>query len=74
MQPFLEVEVKETDQAYVVASLKLLDGKTNDARAILEKFPAETLSGFWQPRFQKLREQIGPGSAGVSPAGRELKP
>jgi hypothetical protein len=55
MQPFAEVEVKECDHAYVLASLKVLQNKPSEARALLDRFPDEQLNGFWKPRFDKLR-------------------
>ena len=39
MKPFLQAEVTEIDQAYIMASLKLADGKKAEAQAILNKFP-----------------------------------
>jgi hypothetical protein len=60
MQPFLAAEIKEIDQAFVVAALKLAEGKTNEVRAILAKFPPENLSPFWKVRFEKLRQKLAP--------------
>jgi len=59
MQPFMQVEVTEPDQAYVLAGLKLADGKKTEARALLDKFPAAGLSPMWQGRYAKLRAQLG---------------
>jgi hypothetical protein len=58
MKPFMAVEVTESDQAYIIASLKLADGKTNEAQAIVDKFYTHDLSPEWQTRFEKLRAQI----------------
>jgi len=55
MAPFAQVEVKECDHAYVLAWLKLVDGKKLEARALLDQFPSDKLAEFWKPRFQKLR-------------------
>src|SRR6266850_902736 len=55
MAPFAQVEVKECDHAYVLAWLKLVDGKKLEARALLDQFPSDKLAEFWKPRFEKLR-------------------
>ena len=55
MEPFATVEVRECDHAYVLASLKLIENKPLEARALLDKFPPESLDEFWKPRFEKLR-------------------
>jgi Tetratricopeptide repeat len=55
MEPFASVEVKECDHAYVLASLKVLQNKPSEARALLDRFPDDQLNGFWKPRFDKLR-------------------
>jgi hypothetical protein len=54
----LEVPDTEADQAYVVASLKLFKGKMDEAKALLNRFPAGKLSEFWKPKFEKLRSKI----------------
>jgi len=61
MKPFMQVEVTEVDQAYIVASLKLADGKKAEASMILGKFPseAEDQSLVGKVRFEKLRAQLG---------------
>ena len=60
MQVFSQVEVQpgEFDHAYVVASLDLASGKTNDAVAVLRQFPSESIPDFWKPRFEKLRAEL----------------
>jgi hypothetical protein len=58
IKPFREAEVTEFDQAYILAALKLADGKKAEARALLEKFPDANLSPMWQTRFEKLRGQL----------------
>jgi outer membrane PBP1 activator LpoA protein len=58
MKPFREAEVTESDQAYIMASLKLADGKKAEARAILNKFPPEGLSPMWKSRLEKLQAKI----------------
>jgi hypothetical protein len=55
LNPFLQVEVKECDHAYIMASLKLLAGKNAEAQALLDKFPSASLPSFWKSRFEKLR-------------------
>ena len=58
MQPFMKVEVTETDQAYVMASLNLAEGKKAEAQALVDKFSSGDLIPFWKVRFEKLRERI----------------
>jgi hypothetical protein len=58
MEPFAGMEVKECDYAYILASLKLLQNKPVEARALLEKFPDSDLTDFWKPRFAKLRTKV----------------
>jgi tetratricopeptide (TPR) repeat protein len=58
MKPFLETDVAEYDQAYIIASLKLAGGQTNEARALLEKFPVDGLSPAWKARFEKLSARL----------------
>ena len=58
MKPFLQAEVTEFDQAYIIASLKLADGKKAEAQAILNKFPLQELSPMWKSRFEKLLAKI----------------
>ena len=58
MQPFQQVEVTESDHAYIMAFLKFADGKKAEARALLDKFPETTVSPLWQSRFAKLRARL----------------
>ena len=58
MQPFLQIEVTEADQAYVVASLRLVDGKTLEAQALVDKFLSGEPTPFWKTRLEKLRQKI----------------
>jgi len=58
MQPFRKAAVTEFDQAYIMASLELADGKKAEARAILDKFPLENLSPMWKSRFERLEAKI----------------
>jgi hypothetical protein len=61
MKPFMQADITETDQAYILASLKLADGNKSEARAILGKFPSEEedQSIVGKARFEKLRAQLG---------------
>ena len=61
MKPFMQADVTETDQAYIVASLKLAEGNKAEARALLGKFPPEeeNQSLVGKARFEKLRAQLG---------------
>lgn len=60
MRLYLQVPVQkgECDHAYIMASFDLLDGKTNEARALLDEFPTNQLIPFWQSRFDQLRAKI----------------
>jgi hypothetical protein len=58
MAPFMQVEVTETDQAYVMASLKLASGDRAGAQALVDKFATPEVAPFWKPRFDKLRAQL----------------
>jgi hypothetical protein len=60
MQPFLKVEVTEADQAYVMAGLKLTEGKNAEAQALVDKFSTGDLTPFWKVRFDRLRERMHP--------------
>ena len=58
MKPFMQAEATEFDQAYIMAALKLADGKKAEARALLDKFPTADLTPMWQSRFEKLRTRL----------------
>jgi tetratricopeptide (TPR) repeat protein len=58
MRPFMQVEVTEADQAYVIASLKLADGEKAEAQALVDKFLSNDPTPFWKARLEKLRMQI----------------
>jgi hypothetical protein len=58
MKPFLAAEVTEVDQAFIIASLKLSEGKKIEAQTLLDKFSTADLSPMWKSRFEKLRTQI----------------
>ena len=58
MKPFMQADVTEFDQAYIMAALKLADGQKKEARALLDKFSTNGLSARWQSRVKKLREQL----------------
>jgi tetratricopeptide (TPR) repeat protein len=58
MKPFMAAEVTEMDQAYIVASLKLADGKKAEALALLDKFATGDVSPMWKTRFEKLQAQL----------------
>jgi tetratricopeptide (TPR) repeat protein len=61
MKPFMQADVTEIDQAYIVAALELAGGGEAEARALLGKFPseAENQSLVGKARFEKLRAQLG---------------
>ena len=58
MQPFMQAEITENDQAYVIASLKLADGEKAEAQALVDKFSTNQPTPFWQARFEKLQKKI----------------
>ena len=58
MEPFLQAEVTDEDQAYVVAALKLSAGKKDEARTLVDRFESENLMPFWKSRFDKLLAKI----------------
>lgn len=60
MKPYAQVPVQkdECDHAYIIASFDLLDGKTNQARVLLNQFPQTQLIPFWKSRFGRLRAEI----------------
>jgi tetratricopeptide (TPR) repeat protein len=58
MKPFMQFDVTDFDQAYVLAALRLADGKKDEARALLDKFPAASLTPQWQSRYEKLRARL----------------
>lgn len=59
MEPFMHAEVTEPDQAYILASLALADGKKSEAKELLARFSAPNLPLMWQGRYEKLRAQLG---------------
>ena len=54
----MQAEVTESDQAYIIASLKLAEGKKAEAQVILNKFPVQDLTPMWKSRFEKLQAKI----------------
>ena len=58
MQPFLQIEVRDADQAYIMAALKLTDGKKAEAQALVDKFLSGEPTPFWKARLEKLRMKI----------------
>jgi len=58
MKPFAEAEITDYDQAYVIASLDLFDGKKTEAKKLVEKFDSKSLPAFWKTRFDKLGAKI----------------
>jgi hypothetical protein len=58
MKPFMQVEVSEFDQAYVLASLKLAAGNKAEARTLFNKIRASNLGPRWDGRFEKLSARL----------------
>lgn len=58
MKPFAEVKITDYDHAYIMASLDLFEGKTAEAKILVDKFDLEGLSPFWKSRFDTLRAKM----------------
>jgi len=58
MKPYLQAEVTESDQAYIMASLKLAAGDKAAAQALVNTYSSTNLPAFWKSRFDKLQAQI----------------
>jgi tetratricopeptide (TPR) repeat protein len=58
MEKFMQADITDTDQAYVMASLKQAAGKKDEALAIVNKFETPDIPPFWKSRFEKLRAQL----------------
>lgn len=58
MQSFLDAEITEPDQSYIMASLKLADGKTEEARVLVDKFSSRDLAPYWRTRFKQLQAKL----------------
>jgi hypothetical protein len=57
-KPFLNAEVTDEEQAYVMASLMLFEGQPDGAKMLVDKFGSENLPPFWKSRFDRLRAKI----------------
>jgi len=58
MKPFAGATVTDYDQAYVMASLDLFEGKKAEAKVLVDKFDLDDLPPFWKTRYDKLRAKI----------------
>jgi tetratricopeptide (TPR) repeat protein len=58
MQPYAQADVTECDQAYVMASLDLFEGRKAEAKMLVDKFGSDNLLPYWKSRFDKLRVKI----------------
>jgi hypothetical protein len=58
MQQFMQAKVTETDQAYIIASLRLADGNKAGALSLVNQFSTNGLTPFWHARFEILRAKI----------------
>ena len=61
MQPYLKAEITEPDHAYIMARLKLADGKTAEAQALVDKFLPVEMTPYWKTRFGQLQAKIQNG-------------
>ena len=58
MKPYMEADVTDADQAYIVASLKFLAGQKAEAQKLADKFYSPDLPPFWKTRFEKLEARL----------------
>jgi len=58
MKPFEQAAVTDYDQAYIIASLDLWNGKKAEAEALAKKYRSENLPPFWKTRFDQLGVKI----------------
>jgi hypothetical protein len=58
MKPMRQNEVTDPDQAYVIASLDLIEGNKTNAAALWKKFSSTNLPPYWKSRFDKLGAKI----------------
>jgi hypothetical protein len=58
MQPYLAADVTEPDHAYIVARLKQVDGKRDEAQALVDKFGSREMTPFWRARYAKLKSSL----------------
>ncbi len=61
MQPFHQAEITEPDHAYIVACIKLADGKRAEAQALAAKFLPGDMTPYWRARFEQLKARIQNG-------------
>jgi hypothetical protein len=57
MKPYRQAEITDSDQAYVIASLRLAEGDKAGAQALVDKY-SPGVPPFWKARFDKLQVQI----------------
>jgi hypothetical protein len=57
IQMYRQAEIRDVDQAYLMASLDVAEGKKPEALEILKKFPTAALAPFWKARFEKLQQR-----------------
>jgi len=58
IKPIRQDEVTDVDQAYVIASLDLIEGNRTNAMALWEKFSSTNLPAYWKTRFDNLGAKI----------------
>jgi hypothetical protein len=58
LKPFAAVEVQQADHAYIVARLDLAEGRTNDARVLIDKFNTPDCSPMFKGRLESLRAKL----------------
>jgi len=55
MQPYLDAEITDPDQAYVIARLKMAGGKNAEALALANKFSTADTTPYWKKRLEDLK-------------------
>jgi tetratricopeptide (TPR) repeat protein len=58
MKPYMEADITDADQAYIIASLKFLAGQKTEAQQLVDKFYTPDLPSFWKTRFEKLQTKL----------------
>jgi hypothetical protein len=58
LKPFAGVEVQQADHAYIVACLDLAAGRTNEARALIDKFDTADCPALFKSHLEGLKARI----------------
>jgi hypothetical protein len=58
MQPYLDAEVTDPDQAYIMARLKMAGGKNAEALALANEFSTTNATPYWKKRLEDLKTKL----------------